>query len=153
MRLDHLLSREHSRGNEAGRTGRSRAFRILNPRTRFGIEDDLGEKAPKSASGGHGRDERRGRSQDQSRRELKRGPCKRSGQQPRGCESAERGITVRAERNRARARGREAKKASACIVFRVCLKKMSEIMWGFSSAGRAPALQAGGQRFEPANLQ
>ena len=23
---------------------------------------------------------------------------------------------------------------------------------GFSSAGRAPALQAGGQRFEPANL-
>ena len=24
--------------------------------------------------------------------------------------------------------------------------------WGFSSAGRAPALQAGGQRFEPANL-
>ena len=27
-----------------------------------------------------------------------------------------------------------------------------EIMWGFSSAGRAPALQAGGQRFDPANL-
>ena len=26
-------------------------------------------------------------------------------------------------------------------------------MWGFSSAGRAPALQAGGQRFDPANLQ
>ena len=26
------------------------------------------------------------------------------------------------------------------------------IMWGFSSAGRAPALQAGGQRFDPANL-
>ena len=25
-------------------------------------------------------------------------------------------------------------------------------MWGFSSAGRAPALQAGGQRFDPANL-
>ena len=24
--------------------------------------------------------------------------------------------------------------------------------WGFSSVGRAPALQAGGQRFEPANL-
>ena len=24
--------------------------------------------------------------------------------------------------------------------------------WGFSSAGRAPALQAGGQRFDPANL-
>ena len=27
-----------------------------------------------------------------------------------------------------------------------------KIMWGFSSAGRAPALQAGGQRFDPANL-
>ena len=25
-------------------------------------------------------------------------------------------------------------------------------LWGFSSAGRAPALQAGGQRFDPANL-
>ena len=24
--------------------------------------------------------------------------------------------------------------------------------WGVSSAGRAPALQAGGQRFDPANL-
>ena len=30
--------------------------------------------------------------------------------------------------------------------------KTEEIMWGFSSAGRAPALQAGGQRFDPANL-
>ena len=29
---------------------------------------------------------------------------------------------------------------------RVCTR------WGFSSAGRAPALQAGGQRFDPANL-
>ena len=27
-----------------------------------------------------------------------------------------------------------------------------EEIWGFSSAGRAPALQAGGQRFDPANL-
>ena len=31
----------------------------------------------------------------------------------------------------------------------VCGKK---IAWGYSSAGRAPALQAGGQRFDPANL-
>ena len=31
------------------------------------------------------------------------------------------------------------------------LTKMDKI-WGFSSAGRAPALQAGGQRFDPANL-
>ena len=30
-------------------------------------------------------------------------------------------------------------------------EKMAKI-WGFSSAGRAPALQAGGQRFDPANL-
>ena len=28
----------------------------------------------------------------------------------------------------------------------------SRWIWGFSSAGRAPALQAGGQRFDPANL-
>ena len=28
----------------------------------------------------------------------------------------------------------------------------NKMKWGFSSAGRAPALQAGGQRFDPANL-
>ena len=39
----------------------------------------------------------------------------------------------------------------ACIVFRVQGTK-EETWWGFSSVGRAPALQAGGQRFEPANL-
>ena len=27
-----------------------------------------------------------------------------------------------------------------------------ERLWGFSSAGRAPALQAGGHRFDPGNL-
>ena len=27
-----------------------------------------------------------------------------------------------------------------------------EEVWGYSSAGRAPALQAGGQRFDPAYL-
>ena len=34
-----------------------------------------------------------------------------------------------------------------CLILRV-LKKI----WGYSSAGRAPALQAGGQRFDPAYL-
>ena len=29
---------------------------------------------------------------------------------------------------------------------------IGHLKWGFSSAGRAPALQAGGQRFDPANL-
>ena len=29
---------------------------------------------------------------------------------------------------------------------------LKKVIWGFSSAGRAPALQAGGQRFDPANL-
>ena len=32
------------------------------------------------------------------------------------------------------------------------LTKKKRDKWGFSSAGRAPALQAGGQRFDPANL-
>ena len=32
------------------------------------------------------------------------------------------------------------------------LQKSAYWIWGFSSAGRAPALQAGGQRFDPANL-
>ena len=27
-----------------------------------------------------------------------------------------------------------------------------EVLWGFSSSGRAPALQAGGERFDPVNL-
>ena len=30
--------------------------------------------------------------------------------------------------------------------------KSDNSMWGFSSAGRAPALHAGGQRFDPARL-
>ena len=32
------------------------------------------------------------------------------------------------------------------------MKAGVEIIGGYSSAGRAPALQAGGQRFDPANL-
>ena len=36
--------------------------------------------------------------------------------------------------------------------YRKDVPKMDEDIWGFSSAGRAPALQAGGQRFDPANL-
>ena len=46
-------------------------------------------------------------------------------------------------------------RVSLCIVFRARWNPVSagmKIMWGFSSAGRAPALQAGGQRFDPANL-
>ena len=31
-------------------------------------------------------------------------------------------------------------------------KGLSKEIWGYSSAGRAPALQAGGQRFDPAYL-
>lgn len=30
--------------------------------------------------------------------------------------------------------------------------RTKSILWGYSSVGRAPALQAGGQRFDPANL-
>ena len=32
------------------------------------------------------------------------------------------------------------------------MEEIALTRWGFSSVGRAPALQAGGQRFEPANL-
>ena len=38
----------------------------------------------------------------------------------------------------------------ACIVFRVWVGPMP--VWGYSSVGRAPALQAGGHRFEPGYL-
>ena len=31
-------------------------------------------------------------------------------------------------------------------------QKQRDLLWGCSSVGRAPALQAGGQRFDPANL-
>ena len=30
--------------------------------------------------------------------------------------------------------------------------KVMRVLWGFSSSGRAPALQAGGERFDPVNL-
>ena len=47
------------------------------------------------------------------------------------------------------------KRGELCIVFKareLRARRIVLIMWGFSSAGRAPALQAGGQRFDPANL-
>lgn len=31
-------------------------------------------------------------------------------------------------------------------------REVAKCMWGYSSAGRAPALHAGGQRFDPAYL-
>ena len=31
-------------------------------------------------------------------------------------------------------------------------RRHANVLWRFSSAGRAPALQAGGQRFDPVNL-
>ncbi len=36
--------------------------------------------------------------------------------------------------------------------FKSCLPDFCKITWGLSSAGRAPALHAGGQRFDPASL-
>ena len=33
--------------------------------------------------------------------------------------------------------------------FILAKKQLKESVWGYSSAGRAPALQAGGHRFEP----
>ena len=38
--------------------------------------------------------------------------------------------------------------------FESCLPDyfLNSILWGLSSAGRAPALHAGGQRFDPASL-
>ncbi len=36
--------------------------------------------------------------------------------------------------------------------FESCLPDHKKILWGLSSAGRAPALHAGGQRFDPARL-
>ena len=45
-------------------------------------------------------------------------------------------------------------KLGAPFVRGICFLKSvnSDFIWGYSSAGRAPALQAGGQRFEPAYL-
>ena len=42
--------------------------------------------------------------------------------------------------------------SNRCLILKA-LKRFSEKeIWGYSSAGRAPALQAGGQRFDPAYL-
>ena len=47
----------------------------------------------------------------------------------------------------------EVLKKYRCLIFEVRYAKADrKRIWGFSSAGRAPALQAGGQRFDPANL-
>ena len=39
-----------------------------------------------------------------------------------------------------------------CLILRVLNRKLRRNKWGYSSAGRAPALQAGGQRFDPVYL-
>ena len=52
-------------------------------------------------------------------------------------------ITIRGKGDILAALRKEAKKALGCA---------GKSIWGFSSAGRAPALQAGGHRFESGNL-
>ena len=39
-----------------------------------------------------------------------------------------------------------------CLILRVLERKLKTERRGYSSAGRAPALQAGGQRFDPVYL-
>ena len=52
---------------------------------------------------------------------------------------------------KAKVRGKSEEVRSKILITYYLLLITSNI-WGFSSAGRAPALQAGGQRFDPANL-
>ena len=48
---------------------------------------------------------------------------------------------------------RAKERSSYCLVLRVQVKKrIPSKSWGCSSAGRAPALQAGGQEFDPPHL-
>ena len=48
---------------------------------------------------------------------------------------------------------RAKERSSYCLVLRVQAKKrIPSKSWGCSSAGRAPALQAGGQEFDPPHL-
>ena len=45
------------------------------------------------------------------------------------------------------------RECSCCLILKALKKRVfSPEIWGYSSAGRAPALQAGGQRFDPAYL-
>ena len=39
-----------------------------------------------------------------------------------------------------------------CLILRVLEAEILKTLWGCSSAGRAPALHAGGQEFEPPHL-
>ena len=39
-----------------------------------------------------------------------------------------------------------------CLILRVLKAEILKTLWGCSSAGRAPALHAGGQEFEPPHL-
>ena len=40
-----------------------------------------------------------------------------------------------------------------CSRYQIEVTRPKQLKWGFSSAGRAPALHAGGQEFESPNLQ
>ena len=49
-------------------------------------------------------------------------------------------------------RTHEQGKVDRCLIFRVRASGPYTFQWGCSSAGRAPALQAGGHRFDPVHL-
>ena len=52
--------------------------------------------------------------------------------------------------SKARRKEFRVKEVNRCSIFRV--RKGKETLWGCSSVGRAPALQAGGQEFESLHL-
>ena len=47
---------------------------------------------------------------------------------------------------------RDQRSSNRCLILKALEKGLSVKIRGYSSAGRAPALQAGGQRFDPAIL-
>ena len=47
---------------------------------------------------------------------------------------------------------RDQRSSNRCLILKALEKGLSVKIRGYSSAGRAPALQAGGQRFDPAYL-
>ena len=127
MRLDHLLSRErrHPRGgrnSEVERTG--------------------------SGSEGKRRKQERRLSRAEANRTQEKEPEKQEyGKRREGSESD----------RKAEVGERPTAIESEILLISVSFSGIAKSeylneIWGFSSAGRAPALQAGGQRFDPANL-
>ena len=174
MRLDHLLSREKREGRERGRKKdgspdrRGEAQNAIPRSTQAERRGARCERTQEIEDGESSGIEVGRFGVERFRMERRRTVCagsSRKGERVRerltsgaksSAEDSESSGSVRAKVGRRKRKRRSEARIGTLYRFEGPDDELGEASGvtsgGFSSAGRAPALQAGGQRFEPANL-